>query len=301
MQASRRIALALMAAAVLAGSAATATGAAAAPPANPPVPVVNLLASTLTPSVPTDPVLNGVTAGSAPWVLKAGAFQLLSNGTLTAAVAGLIIPELGTPGPVTSIDASVYCGKEATAAATTATVPLSEKGNAVIATKVTLPKSCLTPIVLINPLGISSIYIATSGFEETSAIPSLAIPLLTSALAPSIPSDPVLHGVTAGSAPWVLKASAFQLLSNGVFAAAINGLIIPELGTPGPVTSVDASLYCGNETTAAATTATVPLSEKGNAVIATKVSLPKNCQAPVVLINPLGISSIYIATGGFSS
>lgn len=300
MQASRRITLALIAVAVLAGSTATATGAAASP-VNPPTPVVNLLASTLTPSVPTDPVLNGVTAGSAPWVLRASAFQLLSNGQLTAAVAGLVIPELGTPGPVTSIDASVYCGNETTAAATTGTVPLSDKGNALIATKVSLPKSCLTPIVLINPLGISSIYIATSGFDKTSAIPALAVPLLTSTLAPSVPTDPVLHGVTAGSAPWVLKASAFQLLSNGIFVAAINGLIIPELGTPGPVTSVNASLYCGNETTAAATTATVPLSEKGNAVIATKVTLPKSCQAPVVLINPLGISSIYIATGGFSS
>jgi hypothetical protein len=124
---------------------------------------------------------------------------------------------------------------------------------------------------------------------------------LTSTLAPSVPTDPVLHGVTAGSAPWVLKASAFQLLNNGVFVATINGLIIPELGTPGPVTSVDAALYCGNETTAAATTATVPLSEQGNAVIAAKVTLPKSCQAPVMLINPLGISSIYIATGGFSS
>ena len=142
MQASRRIILALTTAAVLAGSAATATGAAAASPVNPPTPVVNLLASTLTPSVPTDPVLNGVSAGSAPWVLKASAFQLLSNGVFVAAINGLIIPELGTPGPVTSVDASLYCGNETTAAATTATVPLSEKGNAVIATKVTLPKSC---------------------------------------------------------------------------------------------------------------------------------------------------------------
>ena len=301
MQASRRITLALIAAAVLVGSATTAASAVAAPAVSFPVPVVNLLASRLTPSVPTDPSLHGVTAGSAPWVLKASRFQLLSNGALTAAVRGLIIPELGTPRPVTSIDASVYCGNETTAAATTGTVPLSDKGDAVIATKVTLPKSCLAPIVLINPLGISAIYIAASGFETTSSVPWFARPVLTSTLAPSIPTDPMLHGVTAGSAPWVLKASAFQLRRNGFFVAAINGLIIPELGTPGPVTSVDASLYCGTETTAAATTATVPLSEKGDALIATKVTLPKSCLAPVVLINPLGISSIYIATGGFSS
>jgi hypothetical protein len=31
------------------------------------------------------------------------------------------------------------------------------------------------------------------------------------------------------------------------------------------------------------------------------VSLPMTCQTPVVLINPNGIASIYIATSGFST
>jgi hypothetical protein len=30
---------------------------------------------------------------------------------------------------------------------------------------VTVPSSCLAPVVLINPLGISKIYIATSGLS----------------------------------------------------------------------------------------------------------------------------------------
>jgi hypothetical protein len=122
---------------------------------------------------------------------------------------------------------------------------------------------------------------------------------LGTSLAPSVPSDPVLHGVTAGSAPWVIKQSSFQLLPNGQVVVLIRGLVIPELGTPGPVTSVDAALYCGNETTPAATTQSVPLSEQGNALIVSRVSLPATCLTPAVLINPNGIGAIYIATSGF--
>jgi len=125
-------------------------------------------------------------------------------------------------------------------------------------------------------------------------------PALTTSIAPSVPSDPVLHGVTAGGAPWVIRQSAFQLLGNGQVVVVIRGLVIPELGTPGPVTSVEASLYCGNETMPAATTASAPLSEKGNAVIVSRVKLPSTCLTPAVLINPNEIGSIYIATSGFS-
>ena len=97
---------------------------------------------------------------------------------------------------------------------------------------------------------------------------------LGTSLAPSVPSDPPLHGVTAGSAPWVIKRSAFQLLPGGQVVVVIRGLVIPALGTPGPVTSVDAALYCGNETTPAATTQSVPLSAQGNALIVSRVTLP---------------------------
>ena len=234
-------------------------------------------------------------------MIKNSALQLLSNGDVAVEIQGLIIPELGTPGPVTSVDAALYCANETTPAATTKSVPLSEQGNALIIDKVKLPASCLTPAVLINPNSIPSIYIATSGFEMSSMGPAFVLPLLDTSLAPSVPTDPVLHGVTAGGAPWVIKNSALQLLSNGDVAVEIQGLIIPELGTPGPVTSVDAALYCANETTPAATTKSVPLSEQGNALIIDKVKLPASCLTPAVLINPNSIPSIYIATSGFSS
>jgi hypothetical protein len=152
----RRAALALLSIVAVAGSTGTMASTALAGS--------TILRSSVLPSVPTDPILHGVEAGSAPWILKSGAIRLRSDGELKVRVAGLIIPELGTPGPVTSIDASLYCGNEAAAAVTTGTTPLSLKGNGLLETTVTLPSSCITPVVLINPLGITSIYIATSGF-----------------------------------------------------------------------------------------------------------------------------------------
>ena len=259
-----------------------------------------VLSTTLAPSVPADPALHGATAGSAPWVLQGGALHLSSNGDFQADIRGLVIPELGTPGPVTTVDAAVYCANEATAAATTLAVPLSDAGDATIRTRVSLPASCLTPIVLINPNSIGSVYIATSGFANASTTPSVVDALLDTSLIPSVPADPTLHGVAAGSAPWVLKHGLFRLAGNGEVQVFLRGLVIPELGTPGPVTSVDAAIYCADETTAAATTSSVPLSGQGNATITTRVSLPASCLTPVVLINPNGISSIYITSSGFS-
>jgi hypothetical protein len=107
--------------------------------------------------------------------------------------------------------------------------------------------------------------------------------------------------VKAGGAPWVLKRGAFRLLGNGQVVVQIRGLVIPELGTPGPVKTVGAALYCANDMTAAASSPSVPISETGNATIVSRVALPASCLAPAVLIEPNGSSSIYIATSGFTS
>jgi hypothetical protein len=283
---SRRTALALLTAATLVGSAMTASSAFAGTE-------VPDLTTSVVPSTPTDPTLHEVAPGSAPWVIKSSVVQL-NEGLLAVRLRGLVIPGLGTPGPVTSVDAALYCGNETKAAFTTKTFPLSEAGDALIVERVKLPPNCLTPAVLINPLGIGSIYIATDGFP-TNQLEAL----FASSLQPSVPTDPTLHGVEAGSAPWVLNNSV-AVHAGGFLAVTIRGLIIPGLGTPGPVTSVDAALYCGNETTPAITTKTFPLSEAGNALILERVKLPSNCLTPALLINPLGIGSIYIATSGFS-
>jgi hypothetical protein len=142
---------------------------------------------------------------------------------------------------------------------------------------------------------------AITAMMATNALASPSMePILKSSVEPSVPTDPILHGVEAGSAPWVLKHGFIRLRGDGALKVAVQGLIIPGLGTPGPVTSIDASLYCANETTPAATTATSPLSSKSDGTIEAMVSLPASCQTPAVLINPLGLDSVYISTSGIS-
>src|SRR4051794_4650634 len=74
-----------------------------------------VLDETLAPSVPTDPTFHGVAPGAAPWVLKRGDVVLKRRGKLKLRVRGLVIPNPpgdGTPGPVTTISASLYCGAD---------------------------------------------------------------------------------------------------------------------------------------------------------------------------------------------
>jgi hypothetical protein len=169
MQVSKRAALAALSTAVLAGAAIAGTGAMAK----------NghghghgggkkLLAGAVAPSVPADPKIHGVAAGGAPWVQRSGSFELRRDGRLKVRVRGLVIPPPtgnGTAGPVTTVTASLYCGADTTGAVgTTPAAPLSQSGNARISGKIALPTKCLAPIVLVNPNGIATLYIAGSGF-----------------------------------------------------------------------------------------------------------------------------------------
>jgi hypothetical protein len=123
----------------------------------------------LAPSVPTDPAFHGVAPGAAPWVLKRGAVELKRGGRLELEVRGLVIPSPpgdGTPGPVTTISASLYCGADsvATAADTTPQVPISRRGNARIRDRsFTVPAPCLAPLILVHPNGDAAHYIAVEG------------------------------------------------------------------------------------------------------------------------------------------
>jgi hypothetical protein len=128
--------------------------------------------------------------------------------------------------------------------------------------------------------------------------------LFDTTLAPSVPADPAIHGVAAGGAPWVLRFGEARLRSSGGIDAVIRGLVIPPptgAGTPGPVKMVSASLYCGNDmnATPVGTTTPTPLSTAGNARIHGTFTLPAKCLAPVVLIHPNGINSVYITASGF--
>jgi hypothetical protein len=123
-----------------------------------------------------------------------------------------------------------------------------------------------------------------------------------STLAPAVPApaDPVIHGVAPGGVPWQLDRGAVRLRHDGRFQLSVRGLVIPGNGTPGPVTTISASLYCGADTTAAAaTTGAVPISRSGDAQIDQPLALPSSCLAPVVLVHPNGSAAAYIAASGF--
>lgn len=129
--------------------------------------------------------------------------------------------------------------------------------------------------------------------------------VLDASLAPSQPTDPTFHGVAPGGAPWVLKRGEVKLKPRGRLELRVRGLVIPVApgnGTPGPVTTISASLYCGadSNTTAADTTAAVPISTRGNARIRdNSFAVPATCLAPVILVHPNGDMTHYIAVDGW--
>jgi hypothetical protein len=109
------------------------------------------------------------------------------------------------------------------------------------------------------------------------------VALINESLAPSQPTDPTFHRVTPGEAPWVLKRGEVRLKSDNELDLRVNGLVIPTLGTPGPVTTISASLYCGADSSniAADSTQQVPISPEGDARIHdTSFSVPSTCLAP---------------------
>jgi hypothetical protein len=130
------------------------------------------------------------------------------------------------------------------------------------------------------------------------------VQLVRESLAPSVPTDPAFHGVIPGNAPWVLKDGRVRLSTHSL-DLRVRGLVIPVApanGTPGPVTTISASLYCGadSETTAAETTGQVPISRDGDARIKDdSFDVPSTCLSPVILVNPNGINTLYITVDGW--
>jgi len=115
----------------------------------------------------------GVKSGGAPWVVNHGFAVLNDDGRLRADVRGLILPNLGTPGPVTAVAASVVCGDAV--ATTSDSVALSVDGNAEIHAKLQVPSPCLGTIVLIRatafngtPLPAPGPWIAATGLAKGS-------------------------------------------------------------------------------------------------------------------------------------
>jgi hypothetical protein len=104
---------------------------------------------------------------------------LLSRSDVTAqarrqarpAREGLVIPTppfTGTPGPVNTINASLYCGPDSnpTPADATQQVPISRTGDARIHdASFTAPATCLAPVILVHPNGLATTYIALDGWR----------------------------------------------------------------------------------------------------------------------------------------
>ncbi len=129
--------------------------------------------------------------------------------------------------------------------------------------------------------------------------------VLEASLAPSQPTDPTFHGVAPGGLPWVIGRGSVELKSKGRLELRVRGLVIPVApanGTPGPVTTINASLYCGadTDTAPADTSDTVPLDQHGDARIRDKsFNVPSTCLAPVILVHPNGDLTHYIAVDGW--
>jgi hypothetical protein len=127
--------------------------------------------------------------------------------------------------------------------------------------------------------------------------------LFASSVAPSVPADPKFHNVAAGGAPWRLDRGSVRINHRGDVALRVEGLVLTTTGDAGPVKTISASLFCGEDadTAAAATTNQVPLSSDGDARIRDRVTLPANCLAPIVLVHPNGGTARYIAVSGWKS
>jgi hypothetical protein len=167
--------------------------------------------------------------------------------------------------------------------------------------------------LLAATIGVSSMAFAGGAFGALGAshrrdlnhqVKRAGQPLIDTSLAPSRVTDPVIHGVSPGGLPWVLKQGEVRLKRDGKLDLRVKGLVIPSLGTPGPVTMISASLYCGSDSNhmAADTTQQVPISRNGDARIRdASFTVPTTCLAPVILVHPnvAGGTTLYIALDGW--
>jgi hypothetical protein len=130
--------------------------------------------STLIGSSPGQSV-GGVPSAGAPWAVSKAHVTLNGGGHFNLVVDGLILPSTGNTGPVSQVSASLVCGGSGgTVVATTGAVALSTSGDAHIHEKITLPASCIAPVVLVRAAVVNGTtlaqppFIAVSGFNSAS-------------------------------------------------------------------------------------------------------------------------------------
>ena len=92
------------------------------------------------------------------WKLHSGKAELSKSGKLEVKVKGLVLNDAstgdanGTPDGVDAVAAAVICNgpNGAAVAAQTEPVPLSKAGDAKIEAKVSLPKGCIGPVIVLR-------------------------------------------------------------------------------------------------------------------------------------------------------
>jgi hypothetical protein len=117
-------------------------------------------------------------------------------------------------------------------------------------------------------------------------------------LSPIVGSNPglTIAGVNSGGAPWEVNHGFAVLNDDGRLRADVQGLVLTNLGTAGPVTAVAASVVCGG--TVVVTTDSVPLSVDGNAGIHAKLQVPSPCFGTTVLIRAAAFNGVPLAAPG---
>ena len=128
-----------------------------------------LFRSTIIGSTPGQ-IIGGVLSGGAPWQVTKARVTLGKDGELEVVLRGLVLVSTGVS-PVSQIAASLVCGGSGGAvAATTNTFALSTEGNSEFEQQITLPSTCLAPVVIVRAVGANgpAAFIAATGFNVTT-------------------------------------------------------------------------------------------------------------------------------------
>jgi hypothetical protein len=123
----------------------------------------DLIRMQLTPSLPTDDPIVGVSPGGLPWIIDRGEVRIRPSGRMDVRIEGLEVPRAdGTAdNPVAMIDAVLYCGGEQ--AADSGAHPMSPDGDARFRVFLDVPRTCTAATVLISPsAAVGGAYIASA-------------------------------------------------------------------------------------------------------------------------------------------
>jgi hypothetical protein len=123
----------------------------------------DVIRADLTPSLPTDDAINGVSPGLAPWQISRGEVRVRPNGRMDVRIEGLQIPRNGSAdNPIAAIDAVLYCAGQPVADSGPQTLSVPG-GDAEFRVRLGRLPSCTDASVLISPsTAVGKAYIASA-------------------------------------------------------------------------------------------------------------------------------------------